>query len=41
MKGETMKDKKKIIGVIAIIVAILAIAVTIGMYFYRNAKLEE
>ncbi len=41
MKGETMKDKKKIIGVIAIIVAILAIAVTIGMYFYRNAKPEE
>lgn len=36
-----MKDKKKIIGVIAIIVAILAIAVTIGMYFYRNAKPEE
>lgn len=36
-----MKDKKKIIGVIAIIVAILAIAVTIGMYFYHNAKPEE
>lgn len=33
-----MKDKKKVIGIIAIVVAILAIIATIGMYCYRNAQ---
>lgn len=33
-----MKDKKKIIGIIAIIVAILAIITTIGMQFYRKSQ---